>query len=136
MIHGAVGDLEVFEIGLWVALEFEDHRRWRYASCLLSVLPDEQRAIFKGALTVQQQYELTEVERRSVAFHDGRREGKLEGEMEGKREVLRTIAELRQLVVEPAAAHRIDTCTSAAHLERWIARAKRIDVFADVFEEV
>ncbi|EDM74963.1 hypothetical protein PPSIR1_30574 [Plesiocystis pacifica SIR-1] len=128
MIHGAHGDREVFVVGMRAALAFADERRWRYASSLVSVLPETERAQIQGEMTMQERYELTEAELRSGAYHNGiakgKLEGKLEGELEGKREVLRTIFELRGLTIDDSLNNQIRACTDPEHLDRWIARAK------------
>lgn len=130
MIHGPNGDLEVFSVGLRVALEFTDARRWRYASCLLSVLPDEQRQIFIGALTMNERHQLSQAERRSVAFHDGRREGKLEGKLEA----LLTILELRKLPLSAADRRRLEACEDSERLDRWILDAMQARDLRELFE--
>ncbi|WP_086001530.1 hypothetical protein [Plesiocystis pacifica] len=120
MIHGAHGDSEVFVVGMRAALAFADERRWRYASSLVSVLSETERARILGELTMRERYELTEAELRSGAYHNGIAKGKLEG----KREVLRTIFELRGFPVAETLSDRIQACTDTGRLERWIARAK------------
>jgi hypothetical protein len=45
LIHGPAGDIEVVRVAFAVSLELEDDRRWRYASAILSVVPEAARAL-------------------------------------------------------------------------------------------
>lgn len=142
LVHAVCCDLEVMRTGWTIALELEDDRRWRYASSILSTIPEHEQPSFLEMATMSQRYELTEIERNSGSFHKGKREGKLEGKLEGIAqarleglvELALTVLELRQLPLDPASEHKIRTCSDPALLERWVERAKRVSELSAVFE--
>jgi hypothetical protein len=153
LIHGPAGDIEVVRVAFAVSLELEDDRRWRYASAILSVVPDAEQEALKRSLTMEERYELSEAERNSMAYHDGLRdgrvegklegrvegklegrvEGKLEGKLEGLVELVLTVLELRAIPLDEQAEARIRGCEDPRLLERWAERAKRAESLAGVF---
>jgi hypothetical protein len=137
LIHAVDHDLELAQIGLTVALELTDDRRWRYASSILSTVPEDERKRMIGALTMEQQYEFTELELNSMVYHDGLREGARKGKLEGKLEVLvellLKILDLRQLPVDADTVARIRDCDDPERLQDWITRATLADRLAAVF---
>jgi hypothetical protein len=87
--HARNDDIVVMSAALRAVLNLRDDRRWRYASAIISAAPDHRKAELQEHLTMEERYRLTELERNSIAFHDGRREGIREGKRKGKREGLR-----------------------------------------------
>ena len=142
LLHARADDIEVLSTALDAALKQQDDRRWRYSSAILSAVSKQRKQQLKRGLTMEQRYVLTDLERNSIAFHDGklegrregRREGKLAGQREGKREGKReglirlvlTILELRGLKVPAAGKRRIRACTDLDTLERWATLAKHV----------
>ncbi len=140
------GDLEVLRVGFAVALELPDDRRWRYASALYGVAPQIERAKLLRGMNMEERYQLTKAERNSIAYHDGKKEGERKGERKGKREgeregelkglvkLVLTILELREIPVSRATKARIRACKDLEQLERWAARAKRVDSIDEVLK--
>ncbi|NVB38650.1 hypothetical protein G6O69_12485 [Pseudenhygromyxa sp. WMMC2535] len=134
LIHAAHGNFEPFAVAFQAALRLEDERRERYASYLLAALDEDARELIFGAMKMQTN-EISDIERRSVAFHDGLRmgkaeglsEGRAEGRAEGLRQLVRTIFELRGLALSPEGHARLSGCRSLPQLERWCERAKALD---------
>jgi hypothetical protein len=117
-------DFEVLGVAFAVALELPDDRRWRYASALLGVAPKLDRAKLLGELKMEERYQLTKVERNSIAFHDGKQEGKREGKRSGLVKLVLTILELREIPVDRRSKARIRACKDLEKLDRWATRAK------------
>lgn len=137
LIHGPAGDIEVVRVAFSVNLGLEDDRRWRYTSAILSVVPKSEQEALKRSLTVEERYELSEAERNSIAYHDGRAEGMQEGMMEarleGLVELVLTVLELRAIPLDAEAEARIRGCEDPGQLERWVERAKGAESLAAVF---
>ncbi|NVB37121.1 hypothetical protein G6O69_04715 [Pseudenhygromyxa sp. WMMC2535] len=148
IIHAAHGNLEPFTVALKAVLRLEDQRRWRYASYMLSALDEDDRELILGAMNMQT-HEISDIERRSVAFHDGRAEGLDEGLAKGLDEgrakgldeglakglqqLVLTILELRGLALSDAQRERVIACSELTQLERWRDRAKLANDATDVF---
>lgn len=124
------GDIEVLRVGFAVALELPDERRWRYASALLGVAPEIERAKLLGEMKMEERYQLTKAERNSIAYHDGRREG----ERKGLVKLVLTILELREIPVTKAKKARIRACKDLEQLERWATRAKHAGSIDELLE--
>jgi hypothetical protein len=145
LLHAPQEDMQVLATAMSASLELDDDRRWRYASALMSATPESRRQELKEQFSMQKRYILTQVERNSIAFHDGKREGILEGRREGehkgkiagKREglvdLVLTILELRGIPVDDAARAQIAGCKSLDRLERWAARARQIRAVDELF---
>lgn len=119
LIHGPYGDMDVLRLASKIVSEFTDDRRWRYASAILAATPDAERAELMGAMTTMQEHYITQTERRSILFNDGRREGKLEG----LAELVLTLFETRSIPVDEAAFDRICACDDPQVLMRWAVQA-------------
>lgn len=133
-IHGAEPDLEAVRVALTAALELRDSRRWRYASAILSMLSPLQRDEIKEQFDMEKRWELTERERNSGAFHDGKQEGTREGKREGLQRLLLTILELRDVSISLEHEQRVRQCEDLDQLERWIARAKQVEAATALFD--
>lgn len=131
MIHGVHGDLDALKVVLPVVLSLEDERRWRYASYLLCAVDPQSRAILEGAMSTQR-IPISDIERRSIAFHDGREEGRTEGRAEGRtegrtevlRELVETVVELRGLPVTVRLRRALEGCASLEGLRLAQRRAR------------
>nr|WP_255216114.1 hypothetical protein [Pseudenhygromyxa sp. WMMC2535] len=132
LVHAAHGNLEPFAVAFEAALRLEDERRGRYASYLLAAVDEDAREVILGAMKMQTN-EISDIERRSVAFHDGLREGLSKGKAEVLQQLVLTIFELRGLDVADEVHARISSCSSLVQLERWRDRAKSVDEAASIF---
>jgi hypothetical protein len=72
-------------------------------------------------------------------FGEGRAEGKVEGKAEGKaegvREALLAVLAARGLAVSETDRARVEACSDAATLGRWLTRAARATATTEVFED-
>ncbi len=66
---------------------------------------------------------------------EGKAEGKVEGKAEGKADSVLVLLRARGLHLPPEIEHRIQACTDAETLDRWLVRAATLSDPADVFED-
>ena len=135
LLHAVADDFEPCRVALQASLELADDRRWRYASTLMSAVPAAARESILGALSMAEREELTELERNSIAYHDGQQVGELAGRLAERAQLLLTVLELRGLALDAPAEARVHACEDLDQLTRWIERAKRVDVAAMIFRE-
>ena len=64
----------------------------------------------------------------------GKAEGKVEGKVEGKADSVLVLLRARGLHLPSDIEHRIQACTDAETLDRWLVRAATVSDPADVFE--
>lgn len=141
LLHSTTDDFQVLQPAFAASRELPDDRRWRYGSAILAAVNKEREAQLLASVTMDERYELTRMERNSIAWHDGHDEGLLEGKqaglLEGKREALiatlLTLLELRSLAVDAASEQRIRSCTDPELLQRWIARAVQASAVSELF---
>ncbi|MCA9700655.1 MAG: hypothetical protein KC431_24220 [Myxococcales bacterium] len=132
VIHGSAGNLAPLSVALPIILELPDERRWRYASYILAAIPERERNIIMGALKMQR-YELSDIERRSIAFHDGLEEGREEGRRGTLVEMVLALLEVRAVPLAASDRQRI-TAATLEQLERWRELARSVGHAEALFE--
>ncbi|EDM81085.1 hypothetical protein PPSIR1_25936 [Plesiocystis pacifica SIR-1] len=132
LIHGVHGKLEPTLAALPVILELPDERRWRYASYMLCALDSRSRAMLREALSPMQRFQISDIERRSIAFHDGREEGRHLGQIEILRELVETILQLRGFLPSPELRAAIRASTHLGRLLEARSRAKEAQSLDEV----
>lgn len=140
LLHSINDDIDVMQTAFTAAMGLADDRRWRYASAILAAASEERSEQLKGSVTMEERYELTRVERNSIAWHDGHEEGRQEGRQEGQREVRQAMIEtllsvlaLRSLEPDAATERRIRSCTDTSLLQCWTMRAVRATSVTELF---
>lgn len=128
LIHGLHGKLEPTLAALPVILELPDERRWRYASYMLCALDSRSRAMLREALSPMQRFQISDIERRSIAFHDGREEG----QVEILRDFIETILKLRGFLPSPELRAAIRASTDLEHLREARSRAEELSFTDDL----
>jgi Uma2 family endonuclease len=109
--------------------------------------------VLKNAVPVEALYDRDEAERATLknllqrrgyddldaVLAEGRSEGRAEGRTEGRTEGLAAsviaVLEARQIRVTKAARERIERCTDATQLDRWVRRAVVVEKVAELFQE-
>ena len=136
LIHGVAGNYAPLGIALPIVLELPDERRWRYASYILAAIPEHDREIITGALNMDRD-EISEIERNSIAYHDGLEEGRQEGRQEGRRqtlvEMILALFEVRAIPLDASLRARIMSA-SLEQLERWRELARHVGRAEALFE--
>ena len=89
----------------------------------------------RGALTVARQEGLTEGKRegRREGRREGKLEGKREGRLEGKREMLLRLLTRAGIALTDDDRARIEGCSDAATLDRWVENVLGAKTASDVF---
>ena len=99
--------------------------------------------------TMEEEYEIWDIERRSGiwanAYRHGLAEGRAEGRELGRREgeraqkvtlveLITTVLELRGVAVDEASLEQLRGCEDVELLERWATRAREVASVADLFD--
>ena len=99
----------------------------------------EIRAILDGQAPTAEAVTMTIEEQLHAEGHarglvQGLAQGKAEGKAEGKADSVLVLLRARGLHLPPEIQHRIQACTDAETLDRWLVRAATVSDPADVFE--
>ena len=132
-LHGASGDLDAARIGIQVAQELPEKRRWRYTLTILAAVPKSIRSTLLKEMNMQER-EIWDIERRSGLFSIAHEEGREEGRRATLIELISTVLELRGLSMDPAILERIRGCRELAMLERWATRAREVRATSELFD--
>ena len=92
------------------------------------VVVDLQHALAGKTSQTPEEQELSAKMR--TVFDDARDEGRNEGRLDGIKSSLRRVLAARKLAATPADEAKIDTCTDATTLERWLDQALTADTAA------
>ncbi|NVB37533.1 hypothetical protein G6O69_06790 [Pseudenhygromyxa sp. WMMC2535] len=151
VVHGHHGDLEAAVTALEVARRQPPKLRQRYTATVLAALPKEHREIILGAMPVEEQMQVSQLERRCGTFLagqqegrlegqeegrlEGQKEGRLEGQKEGRREgtlrILGMMLSQRGLVPDAGQWAQLETA-SLEQLEAWATRIPRVTNVAEL----
>lgn len=92
----------------------------------------EFRAILQGQAPTAEAVTMTIAEQLHA---EGRAVGKAEGRAVGQADSVLVLLRARGLLVTPGVQRRIESCTEAETLERWLVRAATASAAADIFED-
>ncbi|WP_217909775.1 hypothetical protein [Pseudenhygromyxa sp. WMMC2535] len=130
-VHGHHGDLEAAVTALAVARGQPEKLRQRYTATVLAALPEEHRKMILGGMPVEEQMQVSQLERRCGTFLAGRQEGRQEGRKEGMLRVLGMMLSQRGLVPDAGQWARLEAA-SAEELEAWAGRLAVVDSVAEL----
>ena len=93
-------------------------------------------------MTLFQENELWDIERRSIAYQDGLEAGRLEGSQEGRQEgrmstlveLILAVLEVRGIEIDEDTRARIHDCDSLPTLQDWARRAREVKLARELFE--
>lgn len=132
-IHGFHGDLEAARVGLMAALALPQPDSQRYAATILAAQSPACRAIFLGALPMQVQGQISQLEREGGSFLAGREEGRREGRRSMLVESIFALLDARDIPVSPRQARRI-RAAELELLERCFVAARKVERASELFE--
>jgi hypothetical protein len=90
---------------------------------MLASLSVKRRKLIESELTMEDQDDLWDIEKRGAPYRRGRKEGRQEGRAEEARRILRQILEQRRIGLSAAHRELLENCTELTRLERWLTRS-------------
>lgn len=134
-LHGCRGDIEAARTGIRATVGLPKDRRDSYIGTILAGLSEEDEDIMISEMSMQEQGELWEIERRSGGFVRGERQGRQEGRRATLVELILAVLDVRGVALDADDEARVRGCEAMESLERWARRAREVDVGSELFEE-